>query len=309
MKAKRIDWKKIAAILRDRFLGAEVSITSVVIAYYLLLSLFPMAIALGNLLPLLQIDIDVLMAYMALVVPAPILSVLEPIFRDLLSTSSGGLISIGALAALWSSSKGVRFMQKGMNKAYGIPDTSSFIAKRVVSLVTIVLVLLFFAVFVLFFSVGELLLGAMGDVFTWASQLAQIVSDWKWPVAIAFIFCMMLLMLRVTPDVKLRLRDAAPGAAFSTLALLAVAQGFTLYVRFSTRSFSGYGTLSTFFVMMFWLQLSAMIVILGAVLNATISEYRFGKAQPDDSRLDRAISDTRQSLGARLRQFLQNRKK
>lgn len=294
--------KRFALILKERFTGAEVNSVSVMIAYYLLLSLFPLLIAVGNIMPLLGMDANVTLGYLDAVVPVPVMQVLEPVIRDLLASASGGLLSVGLLGAVWSSSRGISYMRRGLNKAYGVsPNAGSFVAKKLVSVVTILLILLLLVAFALVFSVGESILEALAPTFGWAGALAGTLYSWKWPVTVVVLFCMLALVYRVAPNVRLRIRDALPGAAFSTAGLLVLVQLFTLYLRFFTRSYSGYGTLGAFFVLMFWLNFSAQILVLGAVLNAAISEYRFGKAEEEVSGVDRALARTGKSLMERLR--------
>ena len=94
--------------------------TSVVVAYYLLLSLFPLMIALGNLLPYLSIDPNTVLSYVQELIPSQIYDFIGPAIENLLTTSSGGLLSISALAALWSASQSINALQIAMNKAFGV---------------------------------------------------------------------------------------------------------------------------------------------------------------------------------------------
>lgn len=274
-------------ILKDRISGAEIGSTSVLIAYYLLLSLFPLAIAIGNLLPLLRLDPQTVIDLLDIVIPEPIASTLEPAIFDILTKGNAGLLSVGVLGAIWSSSRGITHIQKGMNNAYGIKDRSNYLAKRLVSLLTILLILLLLVAFVLVYSMGEALLLGIAPVFPWAEGIAGLLRDLKWPVMLVFLLCLLALIYRVTPDVKLRVRDVLPGAALATAGLLVLVQLFTLYVQYATRTLSSYGTLGVFVLLMLWVHFSAIIILTGAILNATISEYRFGKATVDYGNMDR----------------------
>lgn len=296
--------RRFIGILRARLQGAEVGTTSVVIAYYLLLSLFPLLIVAGNILPYLNIDPASVIAYVETLLPQPVRPLLEPVIRSLLSQASGGLLSISILGTLWSASKGVSFLQKGMDKAYGIPkNSSSFVAKRLVSLITLLLVLLMLVAFALVYSFGQLLLETLAPQLPWAGSLLGFLGGLKWPVTLVFLFLMLLIVYRVTPDVQLKLKEAVPGALLATAGLFALVQAFTLYIRFSTATVSGYGALAGFIVLMFWLNFTAILVLLGAVLNAAIGEYRRGAPEEDKNldRVDSALEKAAGSLKAKLR--------
>ncbi|MDL2219091.1 YihY/virulence factor BrkB family protein [Ruminococcaceae bacterium OttesenSCG-928-O06] len=304
---QKLDWKKLFSILKERLAGAEVTHTSVLIAYYLLLSIFPLLIAVGNLLPILGVDPTNAVEYMRAIVPAAVLPVLEPIVLSLLTGASGGLLSISVIGAIWSASRGINFLQKGMNKAYGIPKAGNFVTKRIVSIITILLIILLLVAFVLVFALGEMLLETLFPGISWAGNLLAWVKGLKWPVALLFLFVLLWLVYCVTPDVKVRPRDVLPGTVLGTVCTLALVQGFTFYVQATARSFSSYGALSTFFVLMFWLNFTAISVLLGAVLNATIAEYRYGPAEESLTGVDTVVAKTRDGLLKRARTFWKNR--
>ena len=62
-----------------------------------------------------------------------------PAIENLLTSGSGGLLSISALAALWSASQSINALQIAMNKAFGVDQRSNFIVVRAVSFVIILL--------------------------------------------------------------------------------------------------------------------------------------------------------------------------
>ncbi|MDL2323577.1 YihY/virulence factor BrkB family protein [Ruminococcaceae bacterium OttesenSCG-928-A16] len=297
MSAKDNKVVKWVLIFKTRFTQAEVSSSSVIVAYYLLLSLFPLLIAVGNILPMFNITPQSLLPYLNIIVPASLQSVLDPIVVSLLTTSSGGLFSISAIGLVWSASRGIGHLQKCMNKAYGVEPESGLVVKKGISLLMVLVLLLLMVAFVLVFSVGQVVLDKLSEVFLWAEHLVAYLNDFKWPVAIVVIFVVLMLVYRITPDVKLRLRDVWPGSLVGLVGLLALTQLFTVYLQFVAGRVSSYGALGTFIVLMFWLNFSAIIILSGTILNATLYEYKYGKAQPQNSRLDQYL---RQKAAVRL---------
>ncbi len=82
-----------------------------VVAYYLLLSFFPILIIVGNLLPYFNITPETVLPYLSEAIPPNVFSFLKPAITDLLESSSGGMLSISVLAALWSSSRGINALE------------------------------------------------------------------------------------------------------------------------------------------------------------------------------------------------------
>lgn len=124
-----------------RMVDSEIGNTSVVVAYYLLLSLFPLLIAVGNILPYLHIDPNDVLPYIAEAIPETIFNDLQSAIKSLLTQRSGSLLSISALTALWSASQSINALQIAMNKAFGVEQRKNFIIVRLMSLFVIVLLL------------------------------------------------------------------------------------------------------------------------------------------------------------------------
>ncbi len=280
-------------IFMSRFKNVDVRSASVLIAYYFLLSIFPLLIAIGNILAFWGIDITAVTSYLRVVIPSEILNSLV---QDLISTSSGELLSFGILAAIWSSSRGIIYMQRGVNKAYGVSPRGNFVIKKAVSLIIIVLIALFLIAFLLVFSFGYTILDSIVQFAPWAYTLSMYLTDLKWPIACAFLFLLTVLVYFLTPHIKVRIRNVWPGAIFASAGLLCLVQGFTLYLRFFAQRYTSYSTLGTFVVLMLWLHFSAMFFLLGAVLNASIQEYRYGEITDEISRMDTFVKSTQQKL-------------
>lgn len=86
------DFMRFIETTQKRMNDSEIGTTSVVVAYYLLLSLFPLIIAFGNVLPFLNIDPNTVLTYVREVMPETIYQFIGPAIKDLLTQSSGGLL-------------------------------------------------------------------------------------------------------------------------------------------------------------------------------------------------------------------------
>ncbi|MEJ7293870.1 YihY/virulence factor BrkB family protein, partial [Staphylococcus epidermidis] len=80
------------------------------LAYYFMLSLFPMLIFILSLVPLFNIDRDTITAQISNNAPAETSSIITGIIDDVMGNSSGGLLSVGLILALWTASNGMTAM-------------------------------------------------------------------------------------------------------------------------------------------------------------------------------------------------------
>lgn len=106
------EWLRFFETIQRKYQEAEVTNSSVVIAYYLLLSFFPIVIIIGNLLPLLNLDINTILPYFSTIIPEAIYKEIVETIHRLLTSSSSGMLSFGIVAAFWAASKGMNAMRK-----------------------------------------------------------------------------------------------------------------------------------------------------------------------------------------------------
>ncbi|MDT2756455.1 YihY/virulence factor BrkB family protein [Enterococcus asini] len=268
--------KTLLTISKQRFSDAELGNSSVVVAYYLLLSLFPLLIAVGNLLPFFQIDPNSILPYLKNVMPGEIYTFLGPAIHSLLTQGSGGLLSISALAAVWSASKSINALQGAMNKAYGVDNRDNFIVVRIVSVLILLLLLAGGLSATLVLGVGKAVLDALQPIFGFSGDIINTFQTFKWPATILALLLIMTVIYWLVPNAQVRFVSAFPGAVVATLGWLLLGQLFGLYTRFFAAKVSGYQIIGSFIVLMIWLNLAAGITLFGGIINAIIATYRSG---------------------------------
>lgn len=284
---------------QKRITESEMSNYSVVVAYYLLLSLFPLLIAVGNLLPFLKINPNDVLPYIEELMPPPIFDFLRGAIKDLLTQSSGSMLSISALTTLWSASQSINALQTAMNKAYGVEARSNFVIVRIVSFVVVLLLMIAIIGVVGIFGMGEAVLDALQPIFGFSLNILDTFAAWKWPLTLVGLFVIMMLLYLIVPNAKLRWRSIVPGAAFSTIGWLLLSQVFGIYTKLFNARIAGYQIIGGFIILMFWLNFAAMIMIFGGIINAVIEEYFSGKAiqerhDPNTSLINRIKARFRQ---------------
>lgn len=264
----------------------EIGDQSVVVAYYLLLSIFPLLIAVGNILPFINVTPQNVLPYVKEVLPGQIYSFLGPAIKNLLTSNSGGMLSISLLAAIWSASKGVNAIQKALDRAYGVESSNSMLG-RVASAGMVGALMLGIIAVAIVFSVGQVVLEFLQPIFNFSPKIVTVFLTLRWPIIILAFLAILSAMYKALPNAKIKWRSTLPGTLFATIGWMVLAQGFGFYARTFAKSVSGYQIIGSFIVLMFWLNFTAMILIFGGVLNVTIEEYRTGKQfEAKESRFD-----------------------
>ncbi|MGG5338248.1 membrane protein [Enterococcus pernyi] len=261
---------------QKRIVDSEMGTTSVVVAYYLLLSLFPLIIALGNILPYLQIDQETVLTYIRQVIPETIYQFIGPAVKNLLTQSSGSLLSLSAIAALWSASQSINALQIAMNKAYGVENRENFIIVRFFSLIVIILFMIAISGVTLVLGLGQMILEAIQPIFKIPVNFIDQFQTLKWPITLVALFVIMFMIYWIVPNAQLKFKAVIPGAVFATTGWMLLSQVFGIYARYFATRVSGYQIIGSFIVLMLWLNFAATIIILGGIINAVVQEYITG---------------------------------
>lgn len=175
-----------------------------------------------------------------------------------------GLI-FGLLLALWSANKGTKAMFDALNVVYDEVEKRSFIRLTLVSLAftlgTLVFVLVAMSAVVVLPVV--LRFAGLESSTEWLLRLA------RWPLLLVVITCLLAALYRFGPSrEKARWRWVSWGGAFAAVGWAVISAGFSWYVGNFGDYDATYGSLGAVVGFMTWIWLSAMIVLVGAELNA-----------------------------------------
>lgn len=293
-------WDVTAIGVRSVVRAGEVRITGLAaeMTYYALISLVPIATALGASLgylrPLLgdaeveEIRTTVVDGLATVFAQQVAGDVLAPLVDGLLDEERGGF-ALGALVVtLYLASRMFRAAVRALDDAYRVTSRQNVVTQYLLgfgftigALVTLVAVLLLVVV-------GPLLGGGdalaarlgLGDAFRAAWSVL------RWPAVLALGGTFLVLLYRYAPNVVSTWRRCLPGAVAGTLGVLLVSAGFVAYVGVAVPETPGADASSAAVVQAaaqmlglvlagaLWIWLSSIAVLLGGVLNAEVDAAR-----------------------------------
>jgi membrane protein len=245
------------------------------LAYYFLLSLFPLLIVLFTLLPYFPIPHQDMLGVIRDFAPVEAMDLIEKNVHDIMDNRNGGLLSFGIIGTIWSASNGIDAIVKAFNKAYNVKESRSFIVSRGMAILLtlgMILVLILAIVLPVFGrAIGLFLFSSMG----YSSEFTKLWDTLSWLVSAIILFLIFTGLYWIAPNVRIKCRSAFPGAAFATVGWIISSIGLTFYVGNISNYSLTYGSIGAIIVLMIWLYISAFIIILGGEINAFYSEkYR-----------------------------------
>lgn len=277
MKQPKGKFKQFIGLFFHHFQMAQVSASAAVLAYYTLLSIFPAILIAGNLLPMVGVNAKTVLGYLQTAVPSSVFSFIKPIVYDFLNHGSGGMLTTGAIVALWSTSQGIAAFQRSVNHAYGVAENQNPIINRTVSFIwmLVLIVILFAMAFI--YGLGEEVLKSLQPIFHYNVAYIKTFAQLKWPVTFFSLFIALTLLYYFVPNARVRLRYVVVGAIMVALLWMGLSRVFSLYAHLLNRRVNSYKTIGAFIAMMIWLDFSGMLVMIGATINATLQDVHEGE--------------------------------
>ena len=251
------------------------------LAFYFFLALFPAIlciIALASFFPL-QNFTDEMINALGRFAPEEMLALIRDQMVRLGQGNDGGILSIGLLGAIWSSSAALVAIISAMNKAYDIGESRPWWKVRLTAILLTaglaVFIVVSFALIIGGPQVADWLANqyALGAAFAWTWKVLQ------WPIAFALVVTGISLVYYLAPDADQEWVWIAPGSLLAaTLWVLG-----SLAFRFYVVNFGGYettyGAVAGVILLLLWFYLSGFVIILGAELSAEIEHASpWGKA-------------------------------
>ncbi|MGN0155067.1 MAG: YihY/virulence factor BrkB family protein [Lachnospiraceae bacterium] len=255
-------------------------------AFFILLSVVPLvslALAITTYLPFSQQDVmDLLMQ----VIPDDLIVYAEGIIEDLYSRAGSTVISISAVAMLWSASKGIAALMDGFNSMYQIRQENNFIKSRMIAIVYTILLLIAFAVIMsAYFTISHYYKSYIQNVFEIGSIMRKLFLFIRYIMGWLFFYGFILMLYVILPggfglpmgkeekmNLGKRVKSQMPGAAFCSVAWLVISRVVVLYIDYFPNLSVMYGSLAGIVIAMLWLYFCMYSLFIGAVINYLLSK-------------------------------------
>ena len=252
---------------------SDSELTSVAVAYYWLISIFPLIMIVVNILPYFQIPISNFLIALKEFLPDSMFEVIEKIVREVLTQPSTGLLSFAVLSALWTFSKSMDFLQKAFNKAYGVAKNRGLISHQLISLLVSFGLQVLFALALFLSMFGQMLLNLLKNYWQSDSILFDYLQDFTGPIIYILLFAILVMLYYFLPNAKVTsIRYILPGSIFVLVTLMLFSNIFSTSINTYVNHLVDVRFFSSIIVVviMFWFILIAKILILGAVINASV---------------------------------------
>jgi membrane protein len=271
------------------------------LAYYFFLALFPTLLFLIALAGVFASEglVTRVVDMLGGAAPPDVINIIRRQLISLSQGNQGGIMTLGVVAALWSSSAAMVALIDSLNRAYDVEDARPWWKQRLTAILLTVGVAVFilasFALVIAGPELAESIAGrvGLGAAFEWSWKILQ------WPIVFALVAMAFGLIYYFAPDVDQDFVFLTPGSVLATMLWLVGSLAFRFYVVNFGSYNETYGTIGGIMILLLWLYISGLCVIIGAEMNAEIEHAsEHGKAPGEKT------PGQRKTIGARAaRQF------
>lgn len=255
-------------------------------AFFMLLSIVPLvslALALTTYLPYTQQDV---LSFLMNVIPDDIMPYVKDIIRDLYARASRTVISVSAIAMIWSASRGIVSLMDGFNSMYQIRNKYTPLFSRAVSVIyTVIIIVLFALIMSVYVFVSHYYKLYIHMNFQPGTIESRLFLFARYAFGFLLFYGFILMMYVVLPGgfglpkddeekikFRKRVKSQMAGAAFCSIAWLIISQVIVIYIKLFPNFSVMYGSLAGIVLVMLWLYFCMYSLFIGAVINYLLSK-------------------------------------
>lgn len=250
----------------------EVPLYAANASFFLILSVFPVLVVLLALIRYTGMQVETFMDLVGEVVPGALMPMVNRLVLSAYVNSSGTVLSVSAIAALWSASRGMYSFVRGLNAIYDVKENRGYFRTRLISMgYTFAFLLVLLLTLVLHVFGADLL--QMLQALPIPAFLLNLLDLRVFLLLIlqTALFCAMFMVL---PNERNRLGESLPGALLAAIGWQVFTNLYSVYSQRSTAYASIYGSVYVVALGMLWLYFCICIVFYGGVLNKTLRKLQ-----------------------------------
>ncbi|MDL2302428.1 YihY/virulence factor BrkB family protein, partial [Lachnospiraceae bacterium OttesenSCG-928-D06] len=234
-------------------------------AFFFFLSMGPLLMVICTIIPFTPVTEANLIRAFVEITPNMMDELVESFIKEMFQASAG-ILSIAILAAIWSASKGILALMRGMNDINKVEENRGYISVRIVATFYTLIMLLGVVLSLILMVFGNHIVELIVRKIQGAEAVADFFLNFRFLLVWLLLTFIFTLIYTFIPSKKLKIREQIPGAAFSAVVWNLFSSGFSIYIS-KTGSYSIYGSLSIIIVVMLWMYFCMYIILIGAYIN------------------------------------------
>ncbi|MBQ3643639.1 MAG: YihY/virulence factor BrkB family protein [Candidatus Riflebacteria bacterium] len=260
----------------NRVGATKVTEAAAAIAYYAILSFFPMILLLIALNSAFIQSVEAqtqILQWANDYLPGSQQIVMANIQHLIKASETVGYV--GTIILLWSATLVFAGFAQNINMAWTTASSRHFLVDRLIGLLTISVVIIFLIIVLvttaIIDAVPRLFPGFFTTFIVRANRFQHLIVQF---MPVLTIFALLILFYKYIPNCKVLWREAIVASSFSGVAMLVTKSAFVWYITRGPNSYSlVYGSLGTVVAFMLWIYISSCIILIGGHISAAYAKF------------------------------------
>ena len=235
--------------------------------YFIVLAVFPALVLLLSVLRYTGLEVESLIDLVSDFLPGAMLDSAESLIYSTYRNSSGAMVGVSAIVALWSASRGIYGLLTGLNAVYGVSENRGYLYTRSISVVYTFVFLLILLLTLVLHVFGSSIIGLMKLVDNPVVIFLTDLIDLRFFLLLFLQSLIFTLMFMTLPNKRNRFLSSLPGGVLSSLGWLVFSDIYSIYVENFNRYSTIYGSVYAVAITMLWLYCCLSILFYGGALN------------------------------------------
>lgn len=264
--------RQLAAYLQPM----QIPLHSAYTSFFLILSLFPSLLLLLGLLRYTDFGSRELLAFLEGMMPQSLMPIAESLISASYRHSSGMVVSVSLIATLWSASRGMYGLLRGLMAVSASQQIPGYWRSRGLSMVYTFLFLLILVPTLTLYMFGNAVVDYLWMTTIPSVMLVMSLVDLRVFLLWLLQSILFTLLYALLPGKSGRVSTYLPGAIMASVGISVFSKLFSLYVLHFSNYTNIYGSIYALALGMLWLYFCICILLYGAALNRWLREKNSG---------------------------------
>ena len=242
-------------------------------SFFIVLSLFPMLVLVLSILRYTSLDPWDLMDLLDGYIPAALTEAARKLVIQTYAHTGAGVVSLSALGALWSASRGIHGILQGLNAVYDAPEDRGWLHRRTISVfytfAFLIVLLLSLALNVFGRQILDML-PKNGGIWAFLSE----IIPFRFVLTLLLQTALFDAMYAVLPNRPMGFRENIPGAVLASLGWMIFSRLFSIYVENFASLSNIYGSVYAVALSMLWLYCCLSLIFYCAAFNQYLEDHK-----------------------------------
>ena len=279
-KREKSPFFRVVRHLTNRYFVHQVGLESAALAFYLIFAVFPFLILVSFLLHVFRLDLQ-----------EGLFSMVGNLLPDEVAQLAGRFLQYATALPqthLLVSSLGISFyfpmrasnsLIISIRKAYHLGSPRGVVSQTLKNLIYTLVLMLTIILTVVLMTVSNQILDFAVETFHLPAIAADLWASLRLPVIAVEGYFSLCFLYALAQDSVPAWRDLWPGTMAALGGWMAASWGYTFYVNHLARYSLLYGSIGTVIVLLVWLNLTSVVLIMGAELNGALISLRREQAR------------------------------